>query len=194
MLKPLRKVWDLVIAAGLAVIAGLWLPTTIATTVTAELITFFGIQAAVILPAMIFTAGILRPEGLSLPEAQRYRTALHSQMIFWVVLLALDFLTVAGLIAGKASGWSVILPAIHGFGPLDLSWLQIGLTTFLGALAILRTIPFVRGVLSLQELNSELTEKAIKVRDSMMLEKLRQDAAASPFKNPEGFGKVTRRH
>jgi hypothetical protein len=184
----------LLIAAGAAVVTGLWLSGTMAKDVTAELITFFGIQAAIILPAMIFTAGILRPEGLSLPEAQRYRKALRSQMVFWIVLLALDFLTVVGLIVGKATDWEVTVPAIRGVGPTDMSWLLIGAATFLGVLALLRTIPFVKGVLSLQELNSELTEKAIKVRDSIALEQQRRDAEAEPFKKPEGYGKVTERH
>ena len=137
MLKQIGKAWDVLIATAAAVAAGLWLPGAAVKDVTTELITFFGIQAAVILPAMIFTAGILRPDGLNLPEAQRYRKALRSQMIFWIVLLALDFLTVAGLILGKATNWTVTIPATKGIGPLDLSTLLVGATAFLGVLALL---------------------------------------------------------
>ena len=115
-------------------------------------------------------------------------------MIFWIALLALDFLTVAGLIVGKATDWTVTVPVIRGVGPTDLSWLLVAAATFFGVLALLRTIPFIKGVLSLHELNSELTEKAIKMRDSIAMEKLRKDADAEPFRKPEGYGKVVERH
>ena len=115
-------------------------------------------------------------------------------MIFWIFLLALNFLSVAGLIVGKVADWTIMITEIQGVGPLDLSALLVGATAFLGALALLRTIPFVRGVLSLHELNSELTEKAIKLRDSIALDSIRKADAAQPFRKPEGFGKVVERH
>lgn len=194
-MNRIRRAWDLLIAGAAAAAAGLWLPGSIAKEITAELITFFGIQSAVILPAMIFTAGILRPGGLSLPEAKRYRAALRQQMTFWAVLLALDFLTVCLLIIGKASTWSLSIPAVQPItsSTYDISWLLIALTAFLGVLAILRTIPFVQGVLSLHELNSDLTEKAIKSQNQTELEKLDKRGEADQFKTPTGFGKVVKR-
>jgi hypothetical protein len=194
MLRRTGRAWDVLSAAVLAIGAGVWLSRSALTSVTTDLIAFFGIQAAVVLPAMIFTAGILRPEGLSLAEAKRYQSALRTQMKFWIVLLALDFLTVGSLIFGKAGGWRIAgtLPWVEW--PVDLSRPFIAITVFVGALAILRTIPFVKGVLSLQSLNGELTEKAIKAKNRVLIAEQDQIAKETPFKPPEGYGRVVRRH
>lgn len=194
MLARIRKAWDVLAAAIAAGAAAYWLAPVALDKVTTELITFFGIQAAVILPAMIFTAGILRPEGLSLPEAKRYRAALRTQMTFWVVLLVLDFMTVGSLILGKATAWTIIgtLPWLGW--QFDASSGLMALTVFLGTLAILRTIPFIKGVMSLQSVNAELTEKAIQARDRATLDEQSRIAEATPFRPPEGFGKVVNRH
>lgn len=195
MLAKIKKAWDVLAAVIAAGAAAFWLAPVTLDRVTTELITFFGIQAAVILPAMIFTAGILRPEGLSLPEARRYRVALRSQMIFWVVLLALDFLTVGSLIVGKATAWTLsgVLPWLAW--RFDVSGALVGLIVFLGTLAVLRTIPFIKGVMSLQSINAQLTEKAIQSRDRASIAAQDKIAEATPFVPPEGYGKiVNRRH
>lgn len=194
MLSRISRYWDLLAAIVAAVAGGLWLSGAMISDVTTELITFFGIQAAIILPAMIFTASVLRPEGLTLPEAKRYRKALRSQMIFWIVLLALDFLTVASLIFGKAAKWTFLMPQIRDIGPIDFSGLVIGVTVLLGTIALLRTVPFIRGVLSLHELNCDLAEKAIKLRNSSILEEFDEKEAANAFHKPEGYGEVVNRH
>lgn len=194
MLHRLIKAWDVILAVAVAGAAYWWLPGATMKDVTTELIAFFGIQSAIILPAMIFTAGILRPDGLSLPEAKRYRKALRSQMWFWIVVLALDFLTVAGLILGKALDWTLVLEGTETRPARDLTPYLTGAVTFLGALAMLRTIPFVRGVLSLLELNSDLTEKAIKRRDRAEMAKFEREAKENQFLPPEGFGRIAERH
>lgn len=194
MLARIGRAWDILAAAGAAAAATLWLAPTAIDKITTELITFFGIQAAVILPAMIFTAGILRPEGLSLPEARRYSEALRQQMTFWIVLLALDFLTVGWLILGKATAWTIAgtLPWLGW--KFDVSIVLLAAVSFFGTLAVLRTIPFIRGVLSLQAVNSQLTEKAIQARDRERAASQAEAAKANPFKPPEGFGQVVGRH
>lgn len=190
MLRRGLRFWDLAVAGAISACAGIWLPDVALTNVTAELITFFGIQSAVVLPAMIFTAGVLRPDGLTLPEARAYQEALKRQMLFWIVLLALDFLTVAALIFGKATGWAISFPPVYGPERIDLSWLLAAFTAFVGSLAVLRTIPFIRGVLSLQSLNGRLTEAAIAMRDKETLAEFNRNADVRPFKTPDGFGKV----
>src|SRR5258708_16611685 len=103
--QALRKYWDSALAVAAAVCGALWLTPAVINSVTTEIIAFFTIQAAVILPAMIFTAGLLRGQGLTLTEVDRYHSALRKQMSFWVTLLFFDLLAVTLLIVGKAAEW-----------------------------------------------------------------------------------------
>jgi hypothetical protein len=184
------KTWDFLATALLTVLGAYYLPHDAMKDITTELIAFFSIQSAVILPAMIFTAGILKPDGLELEDANRYHKALKAQMLFWVVLLGLDFVAVIALIAGKALGWTLNLPLPAPHKPLDLGWLLPGVLYFAGSLAVFRTIPFVRGVLSLLDLNSEMTEKAIKRRNRLEVADNRSKAEPKPMELPKGYGQV----
>lgn len=191
MRRFLQK-WDFFLAAVLAVVGVYFLPHNAVKDITTELIAFFSIQSAVILPAMIFTAGILKPDGLELEDAKRYHKALKAQMLFWVALLSLDFVAVVALIAGKAINWSLILPMPAHFKPFDLGWLLPAILYFSGSLAVFRTIPFVRGVLSLLDLNSDMTLKAITRRNRIENAERKAQADPRPMALPEGYGKVVK--
>lgn len=160
--------------------------------ITTELIAFFSIQSAVILPAMIFTAGILKPDGLELDDAERYHKALKAQMLFWVTLLGLDFVAVAALIAGKALSWTLYISMPRNFQSIDLSWLLPCMLYFSGSLAVFRTIPFVKGVLSLLDLNSEMAQKAIKRRNKMEVAAKNMRADMKPLALPDGYGDIVK--
>lgn len=182
--------WDFILASTLAV-SGCWLLDYNAVEkITTELIAFFSIQSAVILPAMIFTAGILKPDGLELDEIRGYHKALRDQMRFWVVLLALDFVAVASLIAGKGIGWELEIPIPNLDRVIDLSWIFPASLYFSGSLAIFRTIPFVKGVLSLLDLNSDMAEKAVKRRNRLEGQTRDAQSAKKPMTLPEGYGSV----
>lgn len=189
----LLKVWDLLLAGAIAVCFAAWVQTDVWKDITTELIAFFSIQAAAILPAMIFTAGLLRPEGVSVPEVRQYHKALRSQMLFWIALLALDFLTAGSLIFAKAVSWTLTVTIAVLERTYDLSWLINAAIAFLGSLAICRIVPFVRGILSLLRLNSELTEKAILKRNVEEAEEKGEAASLRPFKKPEGYGRLASR-
>lgn len=181
------RCWDIVFAGVIAIFAALWLPTAALSNITEELIAFFGIQSAIILPAMIFTAGILRPEGLNLTEIDRYHKALKTQMVFWVVLLCLDFAAVISLIIGEAIDWVASVEIRSN--DIDLAPIIVFLFSAVGTLAILRTIPFIGGVLSLLELNGEMARKAIERR--LKSEKAqRANPSDNSFTLPSGYGKV----
>lgn len=190
MLTRLFSKWDFIVALALAGAASYFLAADAPKEITTELIAFFSIQSAVILPAMIFTAGIMKPDGLELKDAERYHTALKLQMQFWVVLLALDFVAVVALIAGKALNWEIEFTLPKLSEPLKLSWILPAVLTFSGALAVLRTIPFVKGVLSLLDLNSEMTQKAIKRRNKKEEEDRRSRSTGEVMALPAGYGKV----
>jgi hypothetical protein len=135
------------------------------------------------------TAGILKADGLELEDATRYHKALKSQMIFWVVLLGLNFAAVVFLILGKAIGWSLEFFVDPLKTSLDFDLAVLGLFYFFGSLAAFRTIPFVRGVFSLLELNSEMTQKAIKRRNKNEADG-RRATIGEPMVLPAGYGAV----
>ena len=139
---------------------------------------------------MIFTAGILKPDGLELHDAQRYHRALKTQMHFWVVLLGLDFVAVVALIAGKALDWELVIAIPRANTNVELGWVLPSLLYFSGVLAILRTIPFVRGVLSLLDLNSDMTEKAIQRRNRLEAAERRTSSESQPMRLPDDYGRI----
>lgn len=190
-MRWLMRKWDFFSAVVLAGVGAYFLPNTAVKDITTELLAFFSIQSAVILPAMIFTAGILKPDGLELEDARRYHKALKSQMLFWVALLGLDFVAVVALIVGKALGWNLTVTLPLGLGAIDFGWLLPSVLYFSGGLALFRTIPFVRGVLSLLDLNSDMTQKAIKRRNRSELMDKQAQADNRPLALPEGYGRVT---
>jgi hypothetical protein len=176
----------LAVAAG--VCAAFWLTPPVIGSVTTEIIAFFTIQAAVILPAMIFTAGLLRGQGLTLTEVERYHSALRKQMEFWVTLLFLDLLAVTFLIVGKAAEWRWKV-SVEGYGA-NIAWVLFFCTTLVGTLAVLRMVPFVRGVMSLMELNGWLVRKAIQAEETQAVSGSQPLSPAKPLDLPEGYGKI----
>jgi hypothetical protein len=183
------KHWDLLLAVAAASIGYFKLEPNILHDITTELIAFFSIQSAVILPAMIFTAGILKPDGLEVDELDRYHKALKMQMRFWVTLLSLDFVAVAALIIGKGADWSIVVNLPH-MPPVDISSILPATVFLAGTLAVVRTAPFVHGVMSLLDLNSDLAKKAIIRRNKRELKEHNAKATTDDFILPEGYGKV----
>ncbi len=179
------RYWDSILAIVVASAAAVWLPTATLKEITTELIAFFTIQSAVILPAMIFTAGLLRGEGLTIEEIDRYQAALRKQMVFWVTLLFLDLMAVMFLVLGKAADWRWKITIAHHSG--HFGWVLVWITTALSALAILRMVPFVQGVMSQLELNASLAKLAVKARER---EREMPEPPPSSFDRPEGFGRI----
>jgi len=190
--RKIVRAWDIITALLCATLIGALAPSDVWGKAAAELVTFFGIQAAAVIPAMIFAAGLLRPDAITLGEARRYQEALRAQMVFWITLLVLDFVTAAAIIIGKSIDWTISLPSIYIFPALDLSrWLS-GFIAFVSALAILRTIPFLRGIFSLLELQGRLTENVIMKRNIDAARGVTETEQG--FKAPEGYGKISTRH
>lgn len=187
LLRLVSRRWDIAVSLISAGICAFFVTGTKLKDVSSELITFFGIQSAVLFPAMLLTATILKPDGLTAFDLQRYRKALSSQMVFWSVLLTLDFISVALAIFGKALSWhfTLTVPYLRTF---DTSSLIIGMFGFFGSLAMVRTIHVVRGVFSLMNLNSELVGKAIAAKATIAETERR--ANVTPFVKPVGFGRI----
>ena len=190
MMSFIKSKWDVLFAVVAAAFAAISLPSDAVCSVSTELIAFFGIQSAIILPAMIFTAGILKPNGLELNDARRYHKALKQQMLFWVTLLVLDFIAVAFLIIGKGFEWLLLLPLWPTDQTIDLSRIFNFLIFGVGFLAVVRTFPFIRGVISLLDLNAEMTINAIKRRNKDESSARRSELGKENLDLPTGYGEL----
>lgn len=179
------RYWDAVVSLLLAIAAALLLEGAIIEKVTPEMISFYAIQSAVILLAMIFTAGILRADALSEAEAIQYQLALRRQMQFWVTLLGCDFLVVILLIAGKATGWCFDF-RVWGYN-VKMTPTIIGVTSAAVLVSLFRIIPFVKGVMSLLDLNGLLILKSIRARNNVAA---KNSVPHVPFVAPDEFGKI----
>jgi hypothetical protein len=186
-LRKIFRYWDSVLALVAGIASAAWLSASTIKDITPELMAFFTIQSAVILPAMIFSAGLLRGDGLTLREVDLYQTALRRQMRFWVTLLFLDLIAAAILVLGKAADWTWKI-TIYGHHTGQFGWVMIGATAFFSTLAILRMIPFVRGVMSQLELNGTLARKLVESRERERA--LTQEPPEAPFDRPQDFGRV----
>jgi hypothetical protein len=183
-----RRFWDTGLALGAAFCGAIWLTAPVINSITTEVIAFFTIQAAIILPAMIFTAGLLRGQGLTLAEVDRYQGALRRQMHFWMTLLFLDLMAVTLLIVGKAANWRWKV-SIEGHGA-DLAWLLVFIVVLVSTLAILRMIPFVFGVMSLMELNGSLVRKSIEAASATGSDQQKSVPTDERLELPEGYGRI----
>lgn len=182
-----EKSWDSALALVAAVVGARLLTYEVITSVTTEVIAFFTIQAAVIFPAMMFTAGLLRGDGLTVAEVEKYRAALRRQMHFWVTLLCLDLAAVFFLIVGKAAGWKWKI-SIEGHGA-DFGPILMALALLVGTLAVLRMAPFVRGVISLLEMNGWLVKRSVQARAGESGHSL-PSTEPHDLSLPEGYGRI----
>lgn len=186
--KKFRWRWDLGLALASSVAAAFFADAQSLTAASGEIVTFFGIQAAAIFPAMLLTATILRPEGLSPRDVKRYRGALHGQMVFWSTLLGLDFAAVGLVIAGKATNWHFPLLYVPFHGWTHISAVVIGVSFFIGVLALARTVHAIIGIFSLMKVNLDLVEKTVGERVKHESEERKLET--TPFVAPEGYGRV----
>lgn len=181
------RYWDTALSLLAAILGARLLTQGVIVSVTTEVIAFFTIQAAVIFPAMMFTAGLLRGDGLTVVEVEKYRAALRRQMHFWVVLLCLDLAAVFLLIVGKAADWRWKI-SVSGYSA-NFGFVIIGLAVFVGTLAILRMAPFVRGVMSLLEMNGWLVKKSVQARENPSVPS-QTDIESPNIALPEGYGRI----
>ena len=186
----IKKYGETVVAVVIASAISYFAAATLLQNVTSELITFLGIQAAAILPAMIFAAGLLRPATLKLSEAKKYNNAIQSQMHFWITLLVVDILAVITVLVAKTMDWQafVVMPSLSI--DWNISWVFNFAILSLLFIAITRIRGFVVGILSLVKLNAKMLEGAILARESNDAEELVQ--SSKPFKAAKDFGKEVR--
>lgn len=189
MLSILLSCWDIWLALVVACLGAYYGDLVGLQSVTTELIAFFSVQAAMILPAMVLTAGVLRPEGVELTDVDRFHNALRRQMAFWVALLLIDVASVFLLIFAKYFNWTISI-SINKIGYFEIGPLIFWFILFFSSLSLIRMVSFVRGIMSLLDLQVEFVRRTIKKRNSDYLYNLETQKSKNLFKAPEGWGDI----
>lgn len=190
-MRAFVKKWDFFLAVAVSVTVGFALDYGLWKNISNELITFFGIQAAAVLPSMIFAAGLLRPVGEDLQELQKYKKALERQAKFWISLLALDFISVIVLILGKAIDWQIKFSVTVHKATIGFAEFANALTTFFIILTCLRMIPMIKGIVSLQQLNAKMVEDAMALE--IKKKNKTQAKTSKKYTKPKSFGRVVKK-
>lgn len=159
-----RKLKKYIFSLLFAVCLSLLFPKDAISGATPEIIAFFGIQSAAVMPAMVFSAGVLRAEGLTLSDLKIYYRALKSHMMFCVSLLVFDYLTVASVIFGTITDWTLII-GIPWIYCVDIGKIFIFSFYLFGCLSVIMTLQFVFGFLGLLDLKKDIVQKSILRRE-----------------------------
>jgi hypothetical protein len=186
----LSKSWDFILALALSAVAAFCLDPHLLDKVSSEIVAFFAIQAAAIFPAMIFAAGILRPDGLRPRDIKNLGKALRSQLGFWSVLLILDFAAALLVVMGKAFNWYAPAPIQLLDSGKNYAPFWSALTVFCMSLALLRIISMVNGIFSLLDLNIEMTTRGVLSHNVPEDLEIKGIVSPKPFNDPEDYGRI----
>lgn len=178
--------WKLISALIFAGVGSYFLPSNAIEVVTREIISFYAIQSAAIMPAMIFSAGILNSNGILLSEVESFRNSLKKFMIFCVSLLVLNYLAIASIIIGKSLKWELTINLL-ATSCTDISGVYLFSFIFFGWQAILRAILFIKGVLSLLDLKVIMIRNEIEIREKDKKAKMK-NARNTKISAPDNYG------
>ncbi len=152
--------------------AGWWfVPPALFSMVSSELMVFFSIQAASVLPAMIFTASFPSATYSSLDYTKKLHGALQEQMRFWRTLLILTLLAVGSLIITKVFNDHRVFT---------------GLAVGIGTCATIQFFKLPNALASLLKVKTDAVEKTIEAHNAKTAEALRASFVPSP--TPDGYG------
>lgn len=175
MIRMAKKAWSGIAASIAAGLSYIYVKPTLWGEVALELVTFFSIQAIMVVPVMVFAAGIIGSKGNVLSEVEKLHKALETQMHFWLILLACNLLAILLLVIGQMVGWNEAINVCF---------------SFFATLSIVRTIVAAKGLLSLLTLNSNLAKEAIRQRNKEKAREFEKNMSKNPYRRPKDFGEI----
>ncbi len=183
-----RGAGRLVVCCALAVLSGIFLPFEAYKDVTGELISFFSIMIAALLPTMVLTASVLRPGKLSSIKISQYATALSRQIAVWSGLFLICFIACWLLVLGKMVSWSlpITLTVYSVKHKLNLIRFINAALSFSFSLTIFRGAAVGSGIVSLLNLTAEIAIGEARARDEEIIDKASSQVAE--IQDRPGFG------
>jgi hypothetical protein len=155
--------------------------------VSQEMIAFFALIMAGVLPTAALAATVLRSGGLTEKSITDYQTALLGQLTVWAGLFFLSLIGSACLIIGKAIDWKIPIPfSLIGLPNFDAGIILTGVTSAVFVLLLTRFSVVFVGLRSLIELSGEIAVSEIRLRDSSAAAQTQRPARQLPER--PGFG------
>lgn len=190
-MTALRRNWTFILAIIFGSATTYLASPDLWNSVSTQVIIFFSIQAGAILPAMTASIGFLKKDNFDLPMFERYYAAVEQLMTFLKWLFVLDILGVILIVFGGIVKWDLTIPQTTWTPELDAAWVLCWLASVVVIWAVLRTIPFLQGVLSLFRTHANLSRQTIQRRDTEGAAALLKDAPSDRGSIvPKGYGRV----
>lgn len=160
---------------------------TLYNSVSQEMIAFFALIMAGVLPTAALAATVLRSGGLTEKSVMDYQRALLAQLTVWAGLFFISLAGAACLIVGKAVDWKLPIPfSLIGLPNLDAGVILTGITSAVFVLLITRFSVVFVGLRSLIELSGSIAVSEIHLRDSHAAAQAQRPARQLPER--PGFG------
>ena len=176
------KYWRFALSAFGALVLVFSLPKSAPGTASQELLAFFGLLMAGVLPTMVLAASSLRSGALSRRRIQRYYDALVVQMRVWAGLFMLSLFASLVVIIGKLVGWTLPLttPILAAYQPTWLPSLDIiygfnFIILFCLFLLVSRAAAIIAGLRSLLRLSAEIAMSEADERSRLTTDNLESD-------------------
>jgi hypothetical protein len=179
MLAGYIKYWRIAVAAFGALVLVWGLPKSALGTASQELLAFFGLLMAGVLPTMVLAASSLRSGALSRKRIQSYYNALVVQMRVWAGLFILSLLASLAVIIGKIVGWTLPLTALvtlvyqpNWLSNIDVIYALNFIVLFCLFLLASRVAAIISGLRSLLRLSAEIAMSEADERSRLATDKL----------------------
>ena len=193
MSPNVRKYWMVLVSVGVALTLPFALPKGALAGVSQELLAFFGLIMAGVLPAMVLAASSLRAGSLSSKRIQSLFEALMVQMRVWAGLFLIALVASLLVIFGKLTQWSVQFPASwpivsqsEYLKQIDLIWLINGAIVFCLSLLSLRAMSVFVGLRSLLRLSAEISISEANEKEQARLKKMEEELRSIPDQSTRG--------
>jgi hypothetical protein len=163
--------------------------------VAGDRIVFLGILAAVIVPAMILTATVLRGNTLSVRRVRLLTRALNDQLSYSFAFIFIIVFACLWILIAEMAHWQlsiklsnhVIRATVH-----DISWIWNAVAFFLLALVAVRLVKFTAGLRSLLLLNSEIGEQEARARQRREMNPIKDEIEG--IQDKADFGRIINPH
>jgi hypothetical protein len=193
MLPNVRKYWRVLVSVTVALLLPFALPKVAMANASQELLAFFGLIMAGVLPAMVLAASSLRAGSLSSKRIQSLFEALVVQMRVWAGLFLIALVASLLVLLGKFTQWSIQFPSSwqvvntnEYLKQLDLIWLINGAIIFCLSLLSLRAMSVIVGLRSLLRLSAEISISEANEREQARFKQMEEELRGLPDQPSRG--------
>jgi hypothetical protein len=170
-----------------------WISISLWLDMNQGLLAFLGLLAASLVQVIPVTANFLQADKLTPSEAMRLSDQLAKQQRYWIGLLAATLLTFAVVLIASVLKDRTMLE-IPTFGKFDVGPSWSAALAFSITFVLVKMIGLFDGVISLQQLRSELVLNEAKRNAAEQVEKAQAELIVPQNITPSDYGRIIRPH